>query len=198
MPDLPNRRQREMELAGALFMVLTDWQNRPFDQMRFAQDAQRAIVPVLVGVHDEAGRRLLSQHGASIDPRVSRGQSREWAESYASVLAGEIAVSIQNELAMGYDPTTVFGQARAEMIAITEVTRAVSAGEALIVVLLAAGVEGVQARLEEIWYTENDARVCPVCAPLHNQSKDEWAHLFPDGPPAHPRCRCWKEYKQAV
>lgn len=43
---------------------------------------------------------------------------------------------------------------------------------------------------DDIWMTEEDARVCPICGPLHGSRRRVWGRIFPDGPPAHPRCRC--------
>lgn len=77
-----------------------------------------------------------------------------------------------------------FGPVRADMIATTETTRAAVAGE-----------EGVAGELRnqgidmtEIWQTNNDEIVCPICGPRNGQPRgSNWT--VP--PPAHPRCRCW-------
>ncbi len=73
---------------------------------------------------------------------------------------------------------------RAEMIAQTEITRAL--GEASrIVAKRTPGVETM------VWWTRRDERVCPICAPLHGKrvGKDGTFNGF-RSPPAHPRCRC--------
>lgn len=49
------------------------------------------------------------------------------------------------------------------------------------------------------WFTVQDERVCPICAPLHGvilPFKESFASLGFVGlsPPAHPRCRCFLEY----
>lgn len=31
---------------------------------------------------------------------------------------------------------------------------------------------------------------CDICGPLNGKTERHWAAQFPDGPPAHPRCRC--------
>lgn len=31
---------------------------------------------------------------------------------------------------------------------------------------------------------------CPICGPLEGAPEEEWRAEFPNGPPAHPRCRC--------
>lgn len=80
---------------------------------------------------------------------------------------------------------TVFSSQRAEMIAVTEVTRAFAEGNRA-----AWRQSGVITRMR--WETAADELVCPTCAPLQNQLADLTAEF--DGglfPPAHPRCRCW-------
>jgi SPP1 gp7 family putative phage head morphogenesis protein len=76
-------------------------------------------------------------------------------------------------------------QWRADMIAQTEVTRAWS-----------EGLHQVANEYDEIigyeWFTQQDERVCIVCAPLHEKRRKK-GEFYPGGyyaPPAHPRCRC--------
>lgn len=78
----------------------------------------------------------------------------------------------------------LFGPVRAEMIAVTEVTRAAVEGERAMVQWIEQNNPSI--RLIPVWQTANDDIVCPICAPRHNK-------IIEDGifPPAHPRCRCW-------
>jgi len=75
---------------------------------------------------------------------------------------------------------------RAEMIAVTEVTRAASEGEQAVARELAR--QGII--MTPFWNTNRDELVCPICEPRNNQE-------ITDGmfPPAHPRCRCWVNYE---
>lgn len=92
----------------------------------------------------------------------------------------------------------LFGPVRAEMIAVTEVTRAASEGQqGLVTEVAGQGIEMVAA-----WSTRNDELVCPICGPLHGRDADGyeagrvpyWIHPVSGErygkPPAHPRCRC--------
>jgi hypothetical protein len=82
----------------------------------------------------------------------------------------------------------IFGAVRAEMIAVTEVTRASVEGERAQVRELAA--QGVV--LVATWQTANDELVCPVCGPRNGRREgDGWD----SPPPAHPRCRCWLNHE---
>lgn len=75
----------------------------------------------------------------------------------------------------------LFSDARAESIAVTETTRAFSAGNALLWSVL-----GFVSAYR--WNTQRDERVCPLCGPL-----DGRIYLITSSvkPPRHPNCRCW-------
>ena len=91
--------------------------------------------------------------------------------------------------------TGTFGPVRAEMIARTEVTRAAVEGQRATVreadkLLSKYGIKP----MVEVWQTRNDEIVCPICGPRHGKEEgDGWTK--DDGPPAHPRCRCWTNHK---
>ena len=138
----------------------------------------------------------------------------QWARSVASGLAASIVAKSQESVtqaklfaadAANSEATTAaaakardrafrdsikvtFSVDRVESISATETTRAISAGEA-------SGARVIEQQDDSIlspqWVTEADARVCPICQPLHLKHRPEWVDRFPDGPPAHPRCRCW-------
>ena len=76
---------------------------------------------------------------------------------------------------------TVFSDARAQSIAITETTRAYQLGSIAAWAALGLALEGVQ------WHTQQDDRVCPICSPRNGQVFE----VGVDNPPAHPGCRCW-------
>lgn len=99
--------------------------------------------------------------------------------------------------------SSLFGPVRAEMIAVTEVTRAAAEGQqGLVSEVAAQGIEMVDA-----WSTRNDELVCPICGPLHGRDADGygpgrtpyWIHPLSgqryEKPPAHPRCRCSDEWR---
>lgn len=84
--------------------------------------------------------------------------------------------------------TPAFGRRRAEMIAVTEYTR--SASNATTVYRDYLQDFGIDT--QRIWNTERDEIVkkCPICYPLNGKTEEVWGERFPDGAPAHPRCRC--------
>ena len=84
--------------------------------------------------------------------------------------------------------TPAFGERRAKLIAITETTRSASTSTQVYKDYLDDfGVKTVR-----IWNTENDeiVRECPICYPLNGKTEEVWGERYPDGAPAHPKCRC--------
>lgn len=77
----------------------------------------------------------------------------------------------------------LFSDARARMIARTEVTRIFALGAAA--VWQTVGVRKVR------WNTAQDERVCPVCAP--RDRRVYFIGNLGEYPPIHRNCRCWIE-----
>ena len=99
----------------------------------------------------------------------------------------------------------VISATRAEMIAVTEITRLFAEGNKL-------AWEATGLVSGKVWRTAEDDLVCPICRPLNGKivEIDENFSLLPEEmteelltqatggaefiwqtPPAHPRCRCW-------
>ena len=89
-----------------------------------------------------------------------------------------------------------FDETRAQMIAVTETTKAFAEGER--VLIDRARRAGLQ--VEPIWLTSSDELVCPLCGPLHNKPQSEWEEASPgtDWPPRHPRCRCFLKQRWTI
>jgi len=191
MPDLTTRRNHEEEIAAALLLVFAEWKDRPFDGEAFGNHIIGALTGTLASVYTEAGRQFIDQFAHGIDPNVTAANAKRWEIMFLPILAAEIASTTEPGRIGAFSP------ARAEMAAITEVTRAISAAEFGIAGYLATVDDpGLRKVLRSVWYTALDERVCPICEPLHGLGKEEWGKAFPLGPPAHPRCRCslqWSE-----
>jgi len=79
-----------------------------------------------------------------------------------------------------------FGEVRAALIATSEATRAMShATDQYKEELRERGPSPVVR-----WLTEEDEKVCDLCGPLDHLPEEKWRDQYPDGPPAHPGCRC--------
>lgn len=88
----------------------------------------------------------------------------------------------------------IFGADRAEVIAVTEVTRAYAEGNRRM--WKETGADGMT------WMTAQDELVCPICGDLAAQSvaiDSEFASgEFTGIPPAHVNCRCYMQPKIAL
>jgi len=83
-----------------------------------------------------------------------------------------------------------FGPVRAEMIAVTEVTRASVQGE--LAVINQIQLDNPRIEFDTIWETNNDDKVCSICEPLNQTKRGE---AWTEYPPAHVRCRCWVSHE---
>lgn len=79
---------------------------------------------------------------------------------------------------------TIFGASRAEMIAVTEVTTAFTAGH---LAVLGDDADG-------IWRISDKGKVCPRCRALNGTRRKVWGKVAPLGPPLHPFCNCDLDY----
>lgn len=128
--------------------------------------------------------------GGAFGAGYGNGLAAAIARTSEELIRTLIAEWIENglslrELILGLEEV-VFSRERAEMIAVTEVTRAYAEGNT-------AAWQATGIITQRQWQTAADERVCPICGPLQGVvvGMDE---PFPGdlpGPPAHPRCRCW-------
>ncbi|KKN80776.1 hypothetical protein LCGC14_0325820 [marine sediment metagenome] len=196
MPDLKTRNQHEDALAAALLLIFNDWHDRwiAFGRLEGLDAAVAgAALPTLAQVHGEAAGNLASLQSFPLSAGEANQKGVGWARQRAAELGRQIVESTEKAIEDEESLEKVFGAERTVMIAITEVTRAITVGELWVLLLLmteAGLVFGV------FWYTEADERVCPVCAPLHATEREFWQQSIPEGPPAHPRCRCHLTFKE--
>lgn len=137
-------------------------------------------------------------------PQAAEALSRQYSVARATSVAKDLAANIASDLADGREPAAFLTPARAESIAVSEVTIAVTTAETTARNTAATGVaELVQADVPvndgmiAVWIDSGLANVCPICSALDRQTEDEWRDRFPFGPPAHPNCNCHLEYVPA-
>ena len=123
------------------------------------------------------------RHGARLAKRMT-----ETTQARVRVAVGRWIRESEDlpALAARLEPVLV-NRSRAEMVAVTEVTRAYAEANALV-----WRESGVIERIR--WHTANDeiVRACPVCWPLHKRTAPlDVGFAGYKWPPAHPRCRCW-------
>lgn len=88
---------------------------------------------------------------------------------------------------------------RSRRIAATEMQEAIHEGEQQFWTQAAERGEVKRGEMRKRWFTVQDDRVCPICAPMHGQvRKFDASFVSPQGfrgrrPPAHVQCRCFIE-----
>lgn len=142
--------------------------------------------------------------GFGFDWTLANAQAARWVEQYTFDLIGGITRTTSRRMQTAVrewinngdplpslirDLEPMFGRARAELIASTEVTRGYAEGQQI-----AYQESGIVSQWE--FRNSEDERVCPICGPLGGEVAplgEGWRH--PDGTiyklPTHPRCRCW-------
>lgn len=169
------------------------------------QQYASALLPELQGIYMAALEQTAASVGVGFAWDIANERAISWARQYTYELVGGINETSQRWLAdaitdfynakLSYKDlvtrvSTVFGPARAENIAVTEVTRAAAAGASEFEREL--NVLGVET--ETVVATAEDADVCEaICLPKQGLPVSEvgW-------PPFHPRCRCWPVVKVKI
>lgn len=163
---------------------------------------QKELEPALLDIYVRQSERFINDTMIGVDWNLINTTAEDWARKYTFELVKGIEdnsrAQLQKMVSRFYsDKWTLgdlqdrlgrwYGPIRAEMIAITETTRAAVQGERDTVALLGqeTGIE-----MRPFWECAMDELVCPVCGPRAGREI-----LDKKFPPIHPRCRCWVSYK---
>lgn len=167
------------------------------------EELRAALGPEIAAITMEQAVALMEETGIVLDVAMVSEEAIRWARDYSYELVRGLDATTRKllqEAVSTYASTPgmtigdldrilepAFGPVRAEMIATTEVTRAYAeaTNEHQRMVERETGI-----RMRRVWETLNDDLVCPICGPLNGKPEEDWAVMFPGGPPAHPRCRC--------
>jgi hypothetical protein len=165
------------------------------------RDIQKDVEPILLDIYLQQAEALMTDVNIGVSWDQVNQQASNWSRDHTEQVLSEMfnrryehlnetiprfyeegwnIGQLTTELERWYDPV------RAEMIAVTETTRAAVEGERAYVEQLRREL-GVN--LVPVWNTANDERVCPICGPKHRKEITDGVY-----PPAHPRCRCYLSY----
>ncbi len=166
------------------------------------RDIQKDVEPVLLDIYLAQAEGLMNETAIGVDWDMINGTASNWARQHTEQVLQDLFNKRYNHLneviPRFYSESWTLGQlqsdlerwyspVRAEMIAITETTRASVEGERALVEELEK-ITGK--KMVPIWQTQNDERVCPICGPRHKKEITDGMY-----PPAHPRCRCFATYE---
>lgn len=168
------------------------------------------LIPHLTALALEGIQAGSIKVGISIEYAIYSLLAEQWAREYTDALLKQVRTTNEavvgeilalwiaspgrtiGDLRAALEPW--FGTKRADVIAITEATRALASGE--LMAFQRAGVEEIR------WGTNHDELVCPLCGPLHGKVRKigepfgyfKWRKgAAPEPvfvPPYHPNCRC--------
>lgn len=197
MADLKDRRKREEELALAIALVLRRYTD--LEGLEFKADALQLDLQKAIGGHFE---RAFFDFGTGVSGEIqfstaALGPAAEtWSKAYGGILAQSVAnqvaaLAASSESAAREALKNLGDPDRWAALAATDVTRAATAGGELVAAVAAMQVGRSP---EALWHTAGDSKVCPFCAPLDQQPRAVWSAIAPQGPPAHPNCRCFIDY----
>ena len=180
-------------------------EGREFDYDGMAEELRAAVLPEVSSLVLDNAMRLSVDTGITFDPSILNTEALRWAREYTFDLVTGLVDTTRKQLQevigafIGTPGMTIgdierliapaFGPVRAEMIAVTETTRAYSMATNQLSELLKQETPP-ELTIIRRWGTSGDDLVCPVCSPLNGQPENAWIGQFPDGPPAHPNCRC--------
>lgn len=218
MPDFANRADWESRLQRALEKLQDAQRKRLMQALgdppsqnnlppqfwsEFGQEYRDALYPLLEQIFLDSAEQMLEALPMGVDWDLVNAEAARWARQYTYDLVSQITdrtrAALQEKVGNYFEtPTTLgdlkeslealFGAVRAEMIAVTETTRAAVQGEyALVQKIQEQGIAMVA-----VWQTNNDDLVCPICAPRNQTRQGEG---WDEPPPAHPRCRCWVNHE---
>lgn len=216
MADFAKRSDWEAELARALarlqqreLKLLMDALGDPPDLNNlhpefwneFSTTLRGELVPTLEKIFLDSAEQLLGTSSIGVDWDLVNQAATDWAARYGydlvrgitdntrAALQQKVSSYFQNgwtQQALRDSLQSLFGPVRAEMLSVTEVTRAAVQGELAVV----REIEKNGIALKPFFQTNEDSFVCPVCSPLNEKQVEAWQF-----PPRHPRCRCWINYR---
>lgn len=221
MPNPENREQFEQDLEAVLEkafrnarrgleqslyrdgLTMRDLALLPPDALQdIRNDMIQDIQPILYTGYLQAAQTFAASIQYSLDEDTLQEHALTWSATYTPQLVDGVLDTSRNRLsqmATQAEPLPlnrrrlagilliIFALSRIMTIARTEITNAFSAGEHEV----QRQLQGNGATVTPVWFTQEDERVCPICAPRHGKKQgDGWQNP----PPAHPRCRCYEGY----
>jgi len=216
MPDLANRAQLERAYRRLMSKLLQAYGGNMLEKLGdppsmsnlppgFWDGESEAMINALAPFGErvflDAAQQMMTALPSAVDWALVNEGAVAWANRYTFDLVRGLTDTNRRLLQTSLDAyfsqgqtigqfeqrlMNSFGAVRAEMIAVTEVTRAASEGEQQIARELAK--QGIS--LVPVWQTNNDGLVCPICGPRHNKEITDGEY-----PPSHPRCRCWVNHE---
>lgn len=209
MADLEKRTKEEKNLTLAIMLLLASIDDGDmfggFLSARYFQEkiAQSSIPRLSERVYLLSAGGMLNELGMSGDSGLRdflSEQSTSYSRQLAERLAGNQNAWFREGQARSteYDytgvdsgytqPPSPYGKYEAAREAVTSISAMNSDSQKLTSKYL-KDFKGVSTTF--VWIPERDGKTCKVCKRMGGTYEEFWSQHFPEGPPAHPNCRCF-------
>jgi len=210
-PGIPKRRKAIEDLPKRLDREFWSAEDR---------ELLAVLLPLITDAVEDGAERFIdemeAEYGLGVDWGLVNADAATWSRKYSGQLVKgvnkttkrQVGAHVSNwiqtpgenmgDLFQRLAKLPGFGQKRAELVGVTEVTRAYAEGNRL------SAKEYEDQDLftwVRTWKTNNDDKVCELCGALHNKTAEGTDGTYEDGsegPPRHPRCRCWEVYEPVI
>lgn len=220
MPDLADRAQFEASIVAELTPVFAAEYDRALDSpgasivpyAQFQADLQRMMQSELLGVFQAAGVALSIGQALFMSAGAFEQTGRQWAATMSRELSAQVVETSRRMTADAFSlargdrsrladalKLVYLAPARLDTIAVTETTRAISAGEHAVVIpfnndVRRSGRDDDPRLLVPIWRIDPRSNVCEICLSIDGHANEVWGHVYPGGPPGHVHCACYLDY----
>lgn len=170
----------------------------------FREDLRRSVGEVMSDVFVSSSRDVYNQLRRKLPPdklpprgiqhvKAAKIWSSTQAEQETSAVADRIASRLYEAEDEEEQVEIEFSQHRAETLARTLVTQAITAGGEHARRVME---EAARKKFRTIWNVRDKELTCEICRPFHRKPKSVWSLHFPLGPPQpHPNCYCFLSYE---
>ncbi|WP_417744826.1 hypothetical protein [Rosistilla oblonga] len=197
----PKREEKERDLTALLIILMnTPGMKRvpvedAFPHNRIRNDISEAMGESFRGVYREGYRTLMDQFSildydtARIDMTAAT-EAERWAEGLTRRLYSRVlnrrAAELDGEILRDF-----YTESDASREAVTSTTEIWSRSE----IMAGGDINRRHNKRVSAWW-EIEPGACPICTPLAGTGVETWGVAFPNGPPAHPNCRCWLNWRE--
>lgn len=209
MADLPKRTKEEKNLTLAILLLLSSIDDSEMgggflSASYFYDKIQETSIPRLservylfsaggmlneIGVKGDAGLRdFLSERSDSYSRQLAERMSGNQNEWYRDIQSRRSDYDL-NRVDSDYTPSpSPYGKYEAAREAVTSISAMNSDSQKMTSQYL-NDFMGVKTTF--VWIPERDSKTCKVCKRMGGTYEEFWSQYFPEGPPAHPNCRCF-------
>lgn len=201
-----SKERQEVQMSRAVRKVFDEFEPECADALASGEEPdysrlrkllEAVLLVWLIRSFMDGVDELEKRYDVAFDPGDAAAAANLWAVGHLPVLLGQLIGTTQKVVSTipteGLNAEEIrgllgpaFSRARAELITITEITKAMTGA----FMWYQEQLQIMGYKVNAIWETARDELVCDLCAPLDGQPKEVWMTASASGPPLHGRCRC--------